>query len=249
MKYLRIVYELLLRDLKRFWYNKVRIVASLVQVVFFLFVLGIALTPNFIGFSGVKFSTFIFPGIIAMTLIFSSFYSAMSIIWDKEYGFFKEVMVAPVPRWSIALGKILGGSIVAIIQGSIMLMLSPMLKIDLSFIRFIQIIAVMLIISMSMAGLGVAIAARMKEIENFQLASNFLIMPMFYLSGALFPIGNLPKWLAIIIYVNPLTYGIDLLRGIMIGINSLPLIFDLCLISVFCLIMLGVATMEFSIVE
>ncbi|MFA4844891.1 MAG: ABC transporter permease, partial [Candidatus Margulisiibacteriota bacterium] len=126
------IYILWLRDLKRYWYDKPRIVASLGQPLLFLFVLGTALSPNFQGPANINFSEFIFPGILAMTVLFTSIFSAISIVWDREFGFLKEVLVAPVSRWAIVVGKALGGSTVAVIQGSIMLTLAPLVGVALT---------------------------------------------------------------------------------------------------------------------
>lgn len=243
------VYTLWLRDLKRFWYDKARMIASLGQPLLFLFVLGTALSPSFSGPKGVNFSEFIFPGIICMTVLFTSVFSAMSIVWDREFGFLKEVLVAPISRWSIVVGKALGGSTVAVIQGGLMLLLAPLVGLHLSFAQFLEVLIVMLLIAFSMSGLGIMIAARMKEMEGFQMIVNFLIMPLFFLSGALFPINNLPKWLSVLTFIDPLTYGVDLLRGIMLHVNTFPLSYDLLLIAGFSFIMLSIAVLEFSFAE
>ncbi|HVN66940.1 MAG TPA: ABC transporter permease, partial [Candidatus Sulfotelmatobacter sp.] len=163
------VYILWLRDLKRYWYDKPRIFASLGQPILFLFVLGTALGPSVTTPGGVSFSEFIFPGIISMTVLFTSIFSAISIVWDREFGFLKEVLVAPVSRWSIVIGKALGGSTVAVLQGCLMLVLAPLVGVKLSVLIVLQSIVVMFLIAFAITGLGIVIAARMKEMEGFQM--------------------------------------------------------------------------------
>jgi ABC-2 type transport system permease protein len=238
-----------LRDLKRYWYDKPRIIASLGQPLLFLFVLGSALSPSFNGPKGLNFTEFIFPGIIAMTLLFTSVFSAMSIVWDREFGFLKEVMVAPISRWAIAIGKCFGGATVALLQGLIMLSLSLFIGIKLSFFSFLCSVVTMFLIAFAMTSLGIMIAARMKEMEGFQVIVNFLIMPIFFLSGALFPLDHLPGWLSLLTRIDPLTYGVDLLRGIMIRVHAFPLTLDVLVIGLFAVIMLAVAVIEFNFID
>jgi ABC-2 type transport system permease protein len=240
------IYILWLRDLKRYWYDKTRIIASLGQPILFLFVLGTALSPSFQGPSGISFSEFIFPGIVCMTVLFTSIFSAISIVWDREFGFLKEVLVAPITRWSIALGKAFGGSTVAMFQGSIMLLLAPLVGVRLSPLAILHSLLLMFLIAFAMTSLGIVIAARMKEMEGFQMIVNFLIMPLFFLSGALFPLDRLPGWLKVLTHLDPLTYGVDLLRASMIGIRIFPVWLDLVVMLGFTLVMIAVAVIEFS---
>lgn len=243
------IYILWLRDLKRYWYDKARIVASLGQPILFLFVLGTALSPSFTGPAGIKFSEFIFPGIISMTVLFTSVFSAMSIVWDREFGFLKEVLVAPVSRWAIVIGKALGGSTVAVMQGCLMLLLAPLVGVRLSFMIVVQSIVIMFLIAFSITGLGIMIAARMKEMEGFQMIVNFLIMPIFFMSGALFPLDRLPEWLAVLTRIDPLTYGVDLLRGVMLGIWAFNPLLSLGIILGFAFVMFAIAVFEFNLAE
>lgn len=241
------IYILWLRDLKRYWYDKARIFASLGQPLLFLFVLGTAFTPSFRGPAGINFSEFIFPGIISMTVLFTSIFSAVSIVWDREFGFLKEVLVAPISRWSIVVGKALGGSTVAVIQGCILLSLAPLIGVKLSLIIIIKSIMAMFLIAFAMSAMGIVIAARMKEMEGFQMVVNFVIMPIFFLSGALFPLDHLPEWLSILTRADPLTYGVDLLRGVLIGVQNFPLWNNFIIIAVFALVMLAIAVFEFNL--
>lgn len=243
------VYILWLRDLKRYWYDKSRIIASLGQPLLFLFVLGTALSPSFSGPAGINFSEFIFPGIVAMTVLFTSIFSAISIVWDREFGFLKEVLVAPISRWSIVVGKSLGGSTVAMLQGTIMFLLAPLVGVKITMATFFLSLFAMFLIAFAMTAVGIVIAARLKEMEGFQVIVNFVIMPIFFLSGALFPLDRLPEWLTVLTRIDPLTYGIDLLRGVMLGIHVFSLWVDFLVIAVFSLVMLAIAVYEFSLSE
>jgi len=243
------IYILWLRDLKRYFYDKPRIVASLGQPILFLFVLGTALSPSFAGPGGINFSEFIFPGIISMTVLFTSVFSAMSIVWDREFGFLKEVLVAPVSRFSIVVGKAFGGSTVAVLQGCLMLALAPLVGVKLSLLKVLKSVAAMFLIAFAMNGLGIVIAARMKEMEGFQMIVNFLIMPIFFLSGALFPLDRLPGWLTVLTRVDPLTYGVDLMRKVMLGVSAFNVFFSLSVILGFAFVMFLIAVYEFNLAD
>ncbi|KAF0135345.1 MAG: antibiotic transport system permease protein [Candidatus Saganbacteria bacterium] len=241
------IYVLWLRDIKHYWYDKIRIFASLGQPLLILFVLGTALTPTLQG--GVSFSKYIFPGVISMTVLFTSIFSAISIVWDREFGFLKEVLVAPISRWSIVAGKALGGSTVAVMQGAIMLFMAPLVGVELNLLIIVKSILAMFIIALAMNSLGIVIAARMKEMEGFQMVVNFIIMPLFFLSGALFPTDKLPQWLLLLNRFDPLTYGVDLLRKTIIGISNFHSIINIGVLLVFTLIMFSIAVFEFNISE
>jgi ABC-2 type transport system permease protein len=249
MRDLRAVYILWLRDIKKYRYDKVRIIASLGQPLLFLFVFGTALSPAFEGGGGIRFSKFIFPGIISMTVLFTSIFSAISIVWDREFGLLKEVLIAPVSRWSIVIGKALGGSTVAVIQGSIMLLLAPLIGAKLSLLIFLKSVLVMYLIALSMTGLGIMIVARMKEMEGSQMIINFVIMPIFFLSGALFPLDGLPEWLTLLTRIDPLTYGVDLMRRIMLGVNTFNPLADIVVIFSFMLITFAISVIEINLSE
>jgi ABC-2 type transport system permease protein len=241
------VFVLWKRDLLRYWYDKARMITSLGQPILYLFVFGTALSPSFKGEAGVNFQTFIFPGIIAMVVLFSSVFSAMSIVWDREFGFLKEVLVAPISRTSIVIGKALGGSTVAMIQATLMLVLAPLIGAKLSIPVIMASLGIMFLLAFAITSLGIVIAARMKEMEGFQMIMNFLIMPLFFLSGALFPLDKLPAWLKVLTSIDPLTYGVDALRAVMIKANVYPIWYDLTIISAFALVMISLAVWEFNL--
>jgi ABC-2 type transport system permease protein len=213
-------YVIWLRDMKRFWRDTPRRVGLFFQPLIYLFILGIGLQSAFrlFGQGDTRYVTFIYPGIIGMTVLFTAVFSAISIIWDRQFGFLKEVMVAPTPRSSMALGKVLGGGTTAFIQGGVLLALAFLpyfLGFSLSTLyKVIALIPVILIIALSMTSLGVVIAARMRSFEGFPIVINFILLPMFFLSGAMFPLQGLPGWMNVLTKIDPLTYAVDAIRGI-----------------------------------
>ena len=220
------IYTIWLRDVKKFFRDRPRIIGSIAQPALFLFVLGAGLASSFQifgGGGGEEFLSFIFPGIIAMTVLFTSFFSAMSIVWDREFGFLKEVLVSPISRTSIVIGKNLGGSTVALIQGLIVLAFAPILRIPISFISVLILIPVTFLVAMSISSFGIALAARLRSMQAFQVLTNFILMPMFFLSGALFPLVNAPQWMVFLARINPLSYGVDLMRTTVLGSSELSL--------------------------
>lgn len=210
------VYTIWYRDVLRFWRDKTRIIASLGQPLLFLFVFGGGLAPAMSGLGGgnLDFKQFLFPGILSMAVLFSSIFSAVSIVWDREFGFLKEVMVAPVSRTAVALGKVAGGSTVAMFQGMIILVLAPLIGVRLSWDQVLILICLMLLLAAVMTALGILIAARQRSMEGFQMIMQFLLFPMFFLSGAFFPLKGIPLWLDWLARIDPMTYGVDPLRQV-----------------------------------
>jgi ABC-2 type transport system permease protein len=208
------------RDLKRFWRDTPRRIGAFVQPLIYLFLLGTGLQAAFkvFGNSNVKYVKFMFPGILGMTVLFTSVFSSISILWDREFGFLKEVLVSPVPRTSVAVGKIFGGATQAMIQGMILLalMFFPfMYGFNLDTLgKAIVLIPLTLLLAIGMTAIGVAIAARMKSMEGFPVLMNLFLLPLFFLSGAMFPLQGLPAWMTFLTRINPLSYGVDMLRGI-----------------------------------
>ena len=221
MKELVGIYIIWLRDLKRFFRDKPRIIGSIAQPAIFLFILGSGLASSFKIFGGGNggddFLHFMFPGIIGMTVLFTSFFSAVSIVWDREFGFLKEILVSPVSRTSIVIGKILGGSTLAMIQGAVILIFAPFLKIPVTFGSILKLIPIMFLTAASISSLGIVLASKLKTMQSFQVITNFILMPMFFLSGAMFPLINVPKWMTIIAKINPLLYGVDAMRFAMLN--------------------------------
>ncbi len=181
-----------------------------------------------------------------MTLLFSSMFSAISIIWDRQFGFLKEMLVAPISRTSIAIGKAIGGASRSTIQGLIILVFSPLIGINLTLTKFIMVVPLMFFIAFTISGIGIIIAARMESFEGFNLIINFIIMPMFLLSGAIFPISNLPSWLSVVVNINPLSYGVDIMRWVMTGVSERGPALDLTILSMVCIITTSVSVYLFS---
>jgi ABC-2 type transport system permease protein len=214
------VYVIWLRDLKRFWRDTPRRIGAFFQPILYLFLLGTGMQSAFKAFGGgdVKYVLFMFPGILGMTVLFTSVFSAISIVWDRQFGFLKEVLVSPIPRSSVAVGKVVGGATTALFQGAILLVLA-FLPMFFGFslntlVKVLELIPVIALLAIGMTSLGVVVAARMRSFEGFPIVMNFVMMPMFFLSGAMFPLQGLPGWMTFLTRINPLTYGVDALRGI-----------------------------------
>ena len=220
---LKAIYTIWYRDVIRFSRNRARILASLGQPLLFLFVFGAGLSPAMGAMAGgnLKFEQFMFPGILAMAVLFTAIFAAVSIVWDREFGFLKEVMVAPVSRVAVALGKLAGGSTVAMFQGSLVLLFAPLLGIKLTLDQGLILIGLMLLLALVMSALGILVAARQRSMEGFQVIMNFIMLPMFFLSGAFFPLNGVPIWMEVLARVNPVTYGVDPLRQVALR-ESLP---------------------------
>ncbi len=221
------IYVIWLREFKRFWRDTPRRIGAFVQPLIYLFLLGTGLQAAFkvFGAGNTHYVKFMFPGILGMTVLFTSVFSAISILWDREFGFLKEVLVSPVPRSSVAVGKIFGGATTAMIQGVILmvLMFFPFMygfSLDTLW-KALALLPLTLLLAVGMTSLGVAIAARMKSFEGFPIIMNFLLLPLFFLSGAMFPLQGLPGWMNFLTKVNPLSYGVDMLRGV--ALKGVPL--------------------------
>jgi ABC-2 type transport system permease protein len=243
------IYVLWIRDLKRTWRAKSRVIGSLMMPIFFLLFLGSgfrrAALPGIP--EGMDYITFLIPGAISMSLLFSSIFGGLQILWDKEFGFLKEIMVTPVSRLSIVLGRMAGGSTIALIQSFMILFLSMFLGFRFSSISGLLLaIAFMFLIAFTFIGLGIAFASRMKDMHGFQLIMNFVVFPIFFLSGALFPIQGLPGFLKPLAYMDPLTYGVDGLRGALLGISVFPVTTNLIIMSSVCLTIVTVSSLLFE---
>ena len=202
------------RELIRFRSDRLRAVTSLVQPVLFLFVLGTGLSrlasrglP-----AGVDFRTFIYPGVLAMSVLFTSIFSAASIVWDREFGFLREMLVAPVRRWAIVVGKILGGATVATFQGVIFLALAGVAHVPYNPVLLLTLAGELLLLSFTLTAFGVMMAARIKQIQAFMALTQMVVLPLFFLSGALYPLNGLPAWLTVLTRIDPITYIVDPMR-------------------------------------
>jgi ABC-2 type transport system permease protein len=223
-----VVYVLWLRQVKRYLRSRARIIGSLGQPLLFLLGLGFGMGPVFQKAGMGNYIQFLAPGVIAMTVLFSSVFSGIELIWDRQFGFLKETLVAPVSRLTIMFGRVLGGATVAVSQGLILLAFCLLAGFRFpNFVAVPMVILIMALIAVLFTALGTAIASPMRDFQGFQLVMNFLVLPMFFLSGALFPLGDAPWALRAIARVNPLSYGVDALRGTLGGIAYFHLATDL----------------------
>ena len=252
-KELNAIYVIWLREMKKYVRNKSRLVGNLVMPFLFLAFLGLGFN-SIIDIPGLPdtatYLDFLAPGIIGMTLLFSSIFAGVSILFDRQFGFLKEIMVAPVSRTSIVLGRIFAGMTSGVIQALTILVISIFMGVQITGLLGVLLSVVfILLISMTFVGLGISFASRIKDMQGFQMIMNFIVFPIFMLSGALFPLDTLPEWLAAISYLNPLTYGVDGLRGVLIGYSAMPLWLDFTVLAGFSVAMVLLARYLFSKTE
>jgi ABC-2 type transport system permease protein len=248
MSELRKIYGLWHREVLRYWREKSRIVSSLILPLLWLLVFGSGLRG--IQVPGAQtYQTYIFPGILGMTLLFTSVFSGISVIWDREFGFLKEILVAPVSRTAIVIGKALGSGTSALIQGTILLPLSFLVGVHLSPVSFVIILPTMVLISIGLVSVGLLMASLMTSLEGFNFIMSLVIMPMFFTSGALFPLTSAPAWLRDFSYINPLTYGVDVLRwATFSGADSLlPIYVEFLILALFAAVMITACSYTFGL--
>jgi len=243
------------RELIRYVRTRTRIVSGLIQPILFLFVLGYGMSGLVGATKGFSFREFIYPGVVAMSVVMTAMFSALSIVWDREFGFLREMLVAPVSRTSLVLGKTVGGATVAAVQGTIMLVLAPLVGIHLTAILVVQMIGLELLMAVAITTFGVFVASRIQKMESFQVIMQMLLMPMLFLSGALFPLNGLPGWLTVITRLNPLTYAVAPFREVVLAAQnmspaararfptsvtifrySLPIWVELAIVAIFALV-------------
>lgn len=209
------------REMLRFVSERSRIISSLAFPLLFLVIFGAGF-GNVIGSlsPGVNFLQFMYPGVVAMTVLTSSLFAGVSVVWDREFGFLKEILVAPIGRTGIVLGKAIGATITALLQVLIMLILAPILGVPLTPVIILELIPMVIILSLGLSGLGILLATFMTSQQGFQLLIQLLIFPLIFLAGVFFPVNNVPIWLEVISKLNPLTYGVDAIRQIFLGSNA-----------------------------
>jgi ABC-2 type transport system permease protein len=252
------------RELIRFVQDRGRLITGLLQPILYLFVLGTGLSSVAGGSTnGVNFKTFIFPGVLALATMFTAIFAAGSIVWDREFGFLREMLVAPVSRSAIVIGKCLGGATVATIQGGVMLVFAGAVGIPYSPVLIFSLVLMLLVLSFTLTALGVVIAARMKNIQTFFAMTQIFLLPMFFLSGALYPLNGLPTWLHFLTRIDPMTYAVDPMRklvfshlnppipvpGVTWGSWHVPSIVELGIVLIMGLAMLFVGIAEFRRTE
>jgi ABC-2 type transport system permease protein len=244
------VYILWLREVKRYLRSRAQVVASLGQPLLYLIALGFGLGPVFQKAGNGSYLQFVAPGVIGMMVLFTSIFSGIGLLWDRQFGFLKETLVAPVPRMTIVLGKTLGGVTVALIQGTLMIVLCLVAGFRPAGITSVpRAFCFMALIALCFAGLGTAIGSRLQDMQGFQLIMNFLVMPIFFFSGALFPLEHLPTALKVATNANPLSYGIDGLRGSLIGLSHFGLLVDVAVLGGMAAVLLAVGSYSFSKIE
>ena len=221
---LRVVGMVWERELIRYVRTRTRILSGLIQPVLFLFVLGYGMSGLVGTIGGFNFHQFVYPGVVAMSVVMTAMFSALSIVWDREFGFLREMLIAPVDRSTLVLGKTFGGATVAAVQGTIMLVLAPLVGIHLTPLLVVQMICLELLMAVAMTTFGVFVASRISKMESFQVVMQMLLMPMLFLSGALFPLNGLPNWLAFITRLNPLTYAIAPFRQVIFNAQHMSAI-------------------------
>jgi ABC-2 type transport system permease protein len=244
------IYVLWLRELKRYVRSRAQIVASLGQPLLYLLALGFGLGPVFQKAGNGSYIQFVAPGVIGMTVLFSAVFSGIGLLWDRQFGFLKETLVAPVPRIRIMIGKALGGATVAMLQGSLVAIVCLLVGFRPGSVAAIPMaILFMALIATVFASLGIAIGSKLENMQGFQLIMNFLVMPTFFLSGALFPLTNLPKALAAATSVDPLSYGIDGLRGALIGVSHFGVVTDIVVLCSAAFILMAIGSHFFSKIQ
>ncbi len=246
------IYALWYRETKVFLRERSRIISSIINPLLWLLIIGGGL-GSAVSFGGINYQTFIYPGILIQTALFSSVFFGVYIVWDKKIDFMKEVLVAPMRRTSIFVGKILGGSTDTLLQvlilfviGFIFMIGGIMPGLQLTPFSVLVSLAFLLVVTVGLVSVGLILGSQMESPEGFQLIISFLVFPLFFLSGALFPITNLPAWLAPFIFVNPVTYAVDGIRGVLLGISRFPLLFDFALVCLFAFIMILIGTYAFK---
>jgi ABC-2 type transport system permease protein len=266
LRAIRVVWK---RELIRFSRDRLRILTSLIQPFLFLFVLGTGIaTLASAGTHGVNFKTFIYPGVLCMAVMFTAMFSAASIVWDREFGFLREMMVAPVRRSSIVLGKVAGGATVAAFQGLIVIAIAGLVGIPYNLGLILELLGLSLLVAFAITSFGVMFAARINQMQSFMALMQMVVMPMFFLSGAMFSVAKLPQWLAVLNRLDPLTYAVEPMRRAIFshltvsaaarkaldpGITwfgwRVPTLLEAAVIAILGLVMLSVAIWEFSQAE
>jgi ABC-2 type transport system permease protein len=245
------IYILWLRQLKKYFRSKSRIIGSLGQPLLFMVALGFGFGPIYQKAGGGSYLEFLAPGIIAMSILFTAIFSGIEIIWDRQFGFLKETLVAPVSRFEIMIGRSLGGATVAIFQGIIVFAISLFLGFKVyNYSMLLVALLFMFMIALLFTALGTAIASLLEDMQGFQLIMNFLIMPIFFLSGALFPIADLPLGLNIVTSLNPMSYGVDGLRGaLVLNASHFGLMTDFMVLGIFIILLNSIGAYLFSKIQ
>jgi len=243
------IYILWLRQLKRYFRSRSRIIGSIAQPLLFLLALGFGFGPIYQKAGGGNYIDFLAPGIIAMSVLFTALFSGIEIIWDRQFGFLKETLVAPVSRFNIVIGRTLGGTTVACFQGTLVFLAAMLIGFQPTGGPLVLGFFFMILMALLFTSLGTAIASLLNDMQGFQLIMNFLVMPIFFLSGALFPLSGLPKSLVLISSLDPLSYGVDGLRLAFSGVSHFGLLPDLAILSIITFVFLAIGSYLFSKIQ
>ena len=244
------IYALWLREVKRYLRSKPQIIASLAQPMLYLLVLGFGLGPVFERSGHGNYLQFVAPGVIGMSILFTSVFSGIGILWDRQFGFLKETLVAPVPRSHVMIGRTLGSATVAVIQGTLIMVICLIAGFrPTNAIAVPTAFAFMLLIATVFSALGTSIGSVLQDMQGFQLIMNFLVMPIFFLSGALFPLSNLPIVLTILTHIDPMSYGVDALRTILINDSYFGAVIDATVLGLVAILFLAIGSRLFSRIQ
>jgi ABC-2 type transport system permease protein len=250
MSELEAIYAIWLRELRVYLREKERVISSFISPILWLVAFGSGIGTSVELkdpiYAGISYQNFIYPGVLSMSLLFTAIFYGIYIIWDRRLDFLKEVLVAPVSRSSVFLGKMLGGCTDVMLQSVILLILGILIGMPVTPLVFVYSLLVLLLISVAMVSLGLVMGSNLTNQEAFGLVMNFVIWPLFFFSGALFPVSNLPSWLWVITQINPLTYGVDALRGIILGVQEFSMLKDLSILVVFSLLMMWLGVISFG---
>jgi len=246
----RVAFILWLREVKKYFRSPAQMIGSLGSPIMYLGILGFGLGPIFQRAGEGSYLQFMAPGVIGMTILFTATFSGIGLLWDRQFGFLKETLVAPVPRMTIMIGRTLGGATVALFQGLLIFLISLVAGFRPSSVLVIPVaIVIMLSIAVVFAAMGTVVGSTLRDMQGFPIIMNFLVMPIFFLSGALYPLRNLPGPLAVLTRLDPLTYGVDALRGVLIGTTHFGIALDLLALAACAILLFMLGAYRFSKIE
>lgn len=246
------IYVIVAREFKRFFRQRGRLLVTIARPLLWLFIVGAGLTQLVNIPTDISYRQFILPGIVGMTILFSSIFSTISVVWDREFGFLREMLVAPISRVTIVIGKLLSGTSLSLFQGMVLIIIAPVLGITLTLHQFIAMFFLMALVSLAITAMGLLIASFLTSLEGFNVVMNFIVLPMFFLSGALYPVESLPSVLQYLTMINPLSYGIDAFKHVLFKGVAPPmgaefsLILDIGMVGLFSVIMVVLSSLSFE---
>ena len=245
------IYVILMRDLVRYFRERSQLVGAVARPALWLFIMGYGMQSMVTRrFAGANYVAFVFPGMIAMTVLFTSMFSAISVIWDREFGFLKGVLVAPIPHYAPIIGKALSGTVLSLVQGAIIMIFAPIVGVHLGLIVIVKSLAIMTLTAFAMTSVGLIIASRMTSFEGFGTIMNFVVMPIFFLSGAMFDTSRVPRLMRVFVNLNPLSYGVDALRSTILHSHPQhPLWQSFVIMSVLAVVLVAISARTFTKME